>query len=96
MTLAEGEVPVVFAPAPEGEVACITKDGRGLVFSIDEVRLLPKGRGLKLIDADPGKTALDEIIPVVGGVAGKLKGERLELCRGNRGGKGKPIKASRK
>ena len=29
-------------------------------------------------------------------VAGKLKGERLENCRGNRGGKGKPMKASRK
>jgi len=96
MTLAEGEVPVVFAPAPEGEVACITKDGRGLVFGIDEIRLLPKGRGLKLIDADPGKRALDEIIPVIDGVAGKLKGERLALCRGNRGSKGKPIKASRK
>ena len=96
MTLAEGEVPVVFAPAPEGEVACITRDGRALVFSVDEIRLLPKGRGLKLIDAVPGKTALEDIIPVVDGVAGKLKGERLALCRGNRGGKGKPIKASRK
>jgi topoisomerase IV subunit A len=49
-----------------------------------------------LIDADPGKRALDEIIPVIDGVAGKLKGERLALCRGNRGSKGKPIKASRK
>jgi topoisomerase-4 subunit A len=35
-------------------------------------------------------------VPVVDGVAGKLKGERLELCRGNRGGKGKPVKAPRK
>ena len=96
MTLPEGEIPVVFAPAPEGEVACITRDGRGLVFNVEEIRLLPKGRGLKLIDADPGKTALDDILPVVDGVAGKLKGERLEICRGNRGGKGKPLKASRK
>ncbi|MGB9354604.1 MAG: DNA gyrase subunit A, partial [Azonexus sp.] len=96
MTLPEGEIPVVFAPAPEGEVACITRDGRGLVFNVEEIRLLPKGRGLKLIDADPGKTALEDILPVVDGVAGKLKGERLEICRGNRGGKGKPLKASRK
>lgn len=29
-------------------------------------------------------------------VAGKLKGERLEICRGNRGGKGKPVRAPRK
>lgn len=96
MTLPEGEAPIFFAPAPEGEIACITKDGRALVFNIEEIRLLAKGRGLKLIDADPGKTALEEILPVVDGAVGKLKGERLELCRGNRGGKGKPIKASRK
>jgi len=96
MTLPESETPVVFILAPEGEVACVTKDGRGLVFNVEEIRLLPKGRGLKLIDAAPGKTALEEIIPVIDGAAGKLKGERLESCRGNRGGKGKPLKASRK
>ena len=45
---------------------------------------------------EDGKTALEDIIPVVDGVAGKLKGERLEICRGNRGGKGKPLKAARK
>ena len=96
LSLADGEAPVVFAPATEGEIACLTQDGRGLVFPIEEIRLLPKGRGLKLIDAAPGKTALEEIVPVVDGAAGKLKGERLEICRGNRGGKGKPVKAPRK
>ncbi len=96
MTLPEDELPVVFAPAPQGEIACVTRDGRALVFASEEIRLLPKGRGLKLIDAAPGKTALEDIVPVIDGVAGKLKGERLEICRGNRGGKGKPMKAPRK
>jgi topoisomerase IV subunit A len=96
MTLPEGETPVVFVPAPEGEIACITRDGRSLVFPIDEIRLLPKGRGLKLIDAAVGKTALETLIPVIDGVAGKLKGERLEAARGSRGGKGKPAKAKSK
>ena len=96
MTLPEGELPVVFAPAPEGEIACLTKDGRALVFNIEEVRLLGKGRGLKLIDATPGKTGLEDIVPVIDGAAGKLKGERLEICRGTRGGKGKLVRASRK
>ena len=74
----------------------MTRDGRALVFASEEIRLLPKGRGLKLIDAAPGKTELEDIVPVIDGVAGKLKGERLEICRGNRGGKGKPMKAPRK
>ena len=73
-----------------------TRDGRALVFPLEDIRLLGKGRGLKLIDAAPGKTALEAIEAVVDGVAGKLKGERLEACRGNRGGKGKPLRAPRK
>ena len=96
MTLPEEETPVIFGLAPQGEVACLTKDGRGLVFAIEEIRLLPKGRGLKLIAAEPGRTALEDIVPVVDGVAGKLKGERLEFCRGARGGKGRPVKAPRR
>lgn len=97
MTLDDTEAPVVFQPAPSGgDIALFTRDGRALVFAIEEIRLLPKGRGLKLINAAPGKTALENIVPVVDGTAGKLKGERLEFCRGNRGGKGKPVKAPRK
>lgn len=97
LTLGDGEAPAIFQPAPAaGDIACVTRDGRALVFAIEEIRQLAKGRGLKLIDADPGKTALEEIIPVIDGVAGKLKGERLEICRGNRGGKGKPVRAPRK
>jgi len=97
MTLAEGESPAVFAAAPaQGDIACFTRDGRALVFAIEEIRQLPKGRGLKLIDAAPGKTALEDIAPVVDGVAGKLRGERLEFCRGQRAGKGRPVRAARR
>lgn len=97
LSLGDGESPAVFKPAPaDGEVACITKDGRALVFNLEEIRLLAKGRGLKLIDAAPGKTALEDIVPVIEGMAGKLKGERLEFCRGTRGGKGKLVRANRK
>ena len=95
LTLDDNEAPAIFQLATtEGELACFTRDGRALVFAAEEIRQLPKGRGLKLIAADPGKTALQEIIPVVDGVAGKLKGERLELYRGSRGGKGKPRQGS--
>jgi topoisomerase-4 subunit A len=97
LSLGEGEAPAIFMLSPmNGEVACVTRDGRAVVFNLEEIRLLAKGRGLKLIDASPGKMGLEDIIPVVDGVAGKLKGERLEFCRGNRGGKGKLVRASRK
>ena len=97
LTLGEGESPAVFMPAPSGgEVACLTRDGRGLVFPVEEIRLLPRGRGLKLIDASPGRTALGEIVPVVDGAAGRLKGERLEVCRGSRGARGRPVRATRR
>ncbi|UCV06311.1 DNA topoisomerase IV subunit A [Dechloromonas denitrificans] len=95
MSLPEGDTPVVFAPAPAGEIACLTKDGRALVFNVEDVRLLAKGRGLKLIDAAPGKEALEDIVPVIDGAAGKLKGEKLAVCRGPRGGKGKRVRAGR-
>ncbi|MDP3440170.1 MAG: DNA gyrase subunit A, partial [Azonexus sp.] len=61
MSLSESEQPVVFMAAPEGEIACLTLDGRTLVFNIEEVRLLAKGRGLKLIEAASAKTALEDI-----------------------------------
>ncbi|MCL2346519.1 MAG: DNA topoisomerase IV subunit A [Desulfobulbus sp.] len=97
MTLDAAETPTVFQPAPAaGDIALFTRDGRALVFASEEIRLLPKGRGLKLIDASPGKTALESIVPVVDGAASKLKGERLEFCRSHRGSKGKPVKAPRK
>lgn len=95
MTVAEDDRPVVFMPAPEGEIACFTEDGRALVFGMEEVKDLPKGKGVKFIDADPAKAALEEIIPVADGAAGKLKGERLAACRGSRGGKGRKLRGGR-
>jgi topoisomerase-4 subunit A len=95
MTLPEDESPVIFMPAPEGEILCVTKDGRGLLFPVEEIRLLPKGRGLKLVDVPTAKEALDAILLVVDGVAGKFKGENLAGCRGQRGGKGKKLRGAR-
>ncbi|MGE5492083.1 MAG: DNA topoisomerase IV subunit A, partial [Actinomycetota bacterium] len=92
MSVGEDDRPVVFMPAPEGEIACFTEDGRALVFAMDEVKDLPKGKGVKFIDAHPAKAPLEEIVPVVDGVAGKVKGERLAACRSARGGKGRKLR----
>jgi topoisomerase-4 subunit A len=94
MSLPEDETPVIFMLAPEGEILCVTKDGRGLLFAVEEVRLLAKGRGLKLIDAPSAKECLENILPVIDGVAGKFKGENLAGCRGSRGGKGKKLRGA--
>ncbi|MCK7491654.1 MAG: hypothetical protein MZW92_08130 [Comamonadaceae bacterium] len=48
-----GHLPACSRPLAKSPAS--TRDGRALVFPIDEVRLLAKGRGLKLIDADPGQ-----------------------------------------
>jgi len=95
MTLPEDETPVVLMPAPEGEILCVTRDGRGLLFPVEEIRLLPKGRGLKLVDAATTKESLDTILPVIDGTAGKFKGENLAGCRGQRGGKGKKLRGAK-
>uniref|UniRef100_UPI0039E67562 DNA gyrase C-terminal beta-propeller domain-containing protein n=1 Tax=Azonexus sp. TaxID=1872668 RepID=UPI0039E67562 len=97
LSLEAGEKPAVFQSAPNSEeIAVFTQDGRALVFPLAELRLLAKGRGLKLIAAEAAKAALTHIEAVIDGSAGKLKGERLALCRGARGGKGKALKAAKK
>ena len=76
--------------------AAVAQQVRALEERLGCELIYREGRGLKLIAAQPGKEALTAIEPVIDGAAGKLKGERLALCRGNRGGKGKPVKAPRK
>ena len=90
LTIQEGEEAVVFmkSPALASDIACITEDGRGLVFSIDEIKFLPKGRGLKLIEAAPGPSAMISIIDDFT----NLDQERVTVCRSSRGGKGRQIK----
>lgn len=89
LTIQEGERPVTFCKAPKdgNEVACATYDGRGLVFMVDEIKFLPKGRGLKLIEAAPGLTEMTEIILDLN----LLNQDRLSVCRSNRGGKGRQL-----
>ncbi|MEY2633538.1 MAG: hypothetical protein RIR00_2192, partial [Pseudomonadota bacterium] len=89
MSLGDGEQPAIFMPAPQGEVACCSGDGRVLVFAAEDIKALPKGKGVKLIEANPGRTALEAILPVQDGQAGKLSGERLAACRGSRGSLGR-------
>jgi topoisomerase-4 subunit A len=78
-----------------GEIAVFTKDGRALVFAIDEIRQLAKGRGLKLIDAAPARRRSTRYCPSSTGRR-QAEGRTPGILPGNRGGKGKPVKAPRK
>jgi topoisomerase-4 subunit A len=94
LSLQDKERPLLFTdlPAKDGEIACLCKDGRALVFPLAEIRPMAKGRGLKLITAAPGKTELDAILPVIDGrVSRKLNPERTAACRAPRGSNGRKV-----
>ena len=71
LSLDEGDTllpPVRVAPT-HTQVACVSQDGRMLVFGLDELKLQPNGgRGLTLMDVDPKKTPLIAVATVHQGV----------------------------
>jgi len=72
------------------EVACLSSDGRGLVFALSEVKEMPRGKGVKLMEIE-GKQKM-AVGAVIDGAAPGVKAERLSALRGSRGGKGRKLK----
>lgn len=95
LTLEPGERPVPPLPL-EGvvEIACVSSDNRGLVFALSDVKEMPRGKGVKLMEIE-GKQKL-AVGAVIDGKAsvGKtaIKPERLRVLRSSRGGKGRKLK----
>jgi topoisomerase-4 subunit A len=103
LSLAEGEKPLPPARADgASQVACLSLGGRLLTFTLDELKLQPKGgRGLTLLSLE-GKDALVSVAPfektlrVLGsGRGGRAKDETLGQAalapyKGARARKGKP------
>jgi topoisomerase-4 subunit A len=103
MTLTAGESVLTPASVLGGTVAAISAAGRLLLFSLDELKLMPRGRGMVLLTLDKK----DELAAVAcgdgsrftvsgAGRAGKpaeaeLSGPELAPFRGSRAGKGNPI-----
>jgi topoisomerase-4 subunit A len=80
MTLEPDEVPIAPVPLAAGldQVATLSSRGRVLVFGLDEVREVPRGRGVILMGLDDGETL----------VAATLTGrERVVLQGVNRAGR---------
>ncbi|WP_088279491.1 DNA topoisomerase IV subunit A [Ideonella sp. A 288] len=99
--------PVAVAPA-HAQVACLSMDGRLLVFGLDELKLQSNGgRGLTLMDVD-AKTPLVSVATCAGSVlvqgsgrGGKpkdelLKGVHLEAHVGKRARKGRKVEGLQK
>jgi topoisomerase-4 subunit A len=73
------------------EIACTTSDGRGLVFPVVEVKEMPRGKGIKLIEIE-GRQKMS-VVAVIEGIAPGIKPERMRYLRAGRGGKGRSIKS---
>jgi topoisomerase IV subunit A len=88
LTLEAGEKPLPPSLADaQTRVACLSLEGRLLVFALDELKLQPKGgRGLTLIDLDAkdalvSVAAFDQVLQVLGtGRGGKAKDEVLKAA----------------
>jgi topoisomerase-4 subunit A len=105
LTLDEGErvLPPVAVAADHRQLACLSLDGRLLVFGLDELKLQAKGgRGLTLMDVDANTplvsvaTLADSVHVLGSGRGGKakdevLKGAALEHHVGKRARKGRRI-----
>ncbi|HZV54493.1 MAG TPA: DNA topoisomerase IV subunit A [Rhodocyclaceae bacterium] len=106
MSLDKGEKPIKPARVSRGDtplsLAAITQTGRLLVFPLDELKVMAKGRGLIIQDID----AKDELVAVATGstafvVTGigrggkpsecKVAAKDLDTCRGSRARKGHAI-----
>jgi len=92
LSMESGEKPLPPLPlAGIEEIVCISSDNRALVFPWNEVKEMPKGKGVKLIEVE-GKQRLNTIVPVIAGTASGVKPERLAVCRAHRGSKGHKLR----
>jgi topoisomerase-4 subunit A len=108
VTLDEGDVPLAPRVIPEnaGAIACLSGNGRVLVFGIDEMKTLTNGgRGVILMELEPKEKMLaaqpisQKGVNVIGTWAGskprvvELYASGLQVHIGKRARKGKPLTA---
>ncbi|MHB1641424.1 MAG: DNA topoisomerase IV subunit A [Acidithiobacillus sp.] len=86
----ERPLPLILVPNPKAEVACLSSDGRGLIFPANEIKTLPKGKGVKLMSLGDGFQIKVMALVQSGRVHG-IPANRMDACRGHRAGKGRPL-----
>jgi topoisomerase-4 subunit A len=83
-------LPLILVPNPKAEVACLSSDGRGIIFPVNEIKTLPKGKGVKLMSLGDGFQIKVMALVQSGRVHG-IPANRMDACRGHRAGKGRPL-----
>jgi len=93
----ERPLPLIQASDLQAEVACLSSDGRELIFPVRElifpvreIKTLPKGKGVKLISLDDGFQVKIMALVQRGRVQG-IPANCMDACRGHRSGKGRPL-----
>jgi topoisomerase-4 subunit A len=86
----ERPLPLISVPDLKAEVACLSSDGRGIIFPVSEIKTLPKGKGVKLISLGDGFRVKGLALVANGRVHG-ISTSRMEACRGRRAGRGHPL-----
>ena len=74
----------------KAEIACLSSDGRGLVFPVSEIKVLPKGKGVKLLTLADGFQVKALTLVQNDRVHG-IPSTRMAACRGHRAGRGRPL-----
>jgi topoisomerase-4 subunit A len=89
----ERPLPLIRVTDLRAEALCLSSDGRGLLFPLAEVKNLPKGRGVKLI-ALSASTTLQSLSVYLDDqrLPRGMRKNRVEACRGRRGGRGRPVR----
>ena len=72
------------------EIACLSSDGRGLVFPVREIKTLPKGKGVKLFTLADG-FQVKSMSLVQNGRAHGIPSSRMAACHGHRAGRGRSL-----
>lgn len=103
LTVDEGETPLAAIRIPEEShdglipvtplVFCRSSDGRGLLFPLEEVKELPKGKGVKLQNLAPGASLVTIQIVTENEKIPGVSPKRMPVLRGSRAAKGRPIRS---
>ncbi len=95
LSLDPEEKPLPLLPVLDSatELLCISSDGYGLIFPVEEVKNLPKGKGVKLMTlASQAHVQALYLDPEKQSLPRAIRKNRLEVCRGKRAGRGRSLR----